>query len=158
MLAARLSGAFYGLVSATVIGLAVNKLLEACLGTSAEEELLDGFPRSRWLLSAAIQALVFPLMVSLSLRAACGAGLACSQWLVASSAQLPSKSLWYVYALFGSQSRDMCPMPADTSFLMKVHHWVVTVACVLSLFAPKGFGLFIAGTFVLDGFRPLSAG
>lgn len=51
----------------------------------------------------------------------------------------------------------------------QVHHWVVTVACVLALFAPKalgmnqmdqrawtfsehlqGFGLFIAGTFVLD--------
>lgn len=138
-----------GLVAATVIGLAVNQLLHAFLGQSDEEEL-DGFPRSRWILSAAIQALVFPLLGWLSVIGASGAGIACSRWLTASALELPGKSLWYVFSLFGSQSRDMCPMPAATSFLMKVHHWVVTIACVLSLFAPKGFGLFIAGTFVLE--------
>lgn len=141
--------AFSGLVVATVAGLIVNQLLHSCLAKSDEQEL-DGFPRSRWILSAGIQALVFPVFVWLSITAASTSGILFSQWLTASAPELPTKSLWYVFSLFGSQSRDMCPMPAATSFLMKVHHWVVTIACVLALFAPKGFGLFIAGTFVLE--------
>eukprot|EP00439_Symbiodinium_sp_Y106_P000797 s7113_g1.t1 len=95
-------------------------------------------------------ALIFPVLVWLSVCAARGAGLDVSHWLTAGACKLPSMSRWYVFALFGSQSRDMCPMPANTSFLMKVHHYVVTLACLLSLLAPKGFGLFIAGTFILD--------
>ncbi|CAK9083347.1 Hypothetical protein (Fragment) [Durusdinium trenchii] len=138
-----------GLLAATVGGLVVNQLLHLCYKDEEEQEL-DGFPRSRWILSAAIQAFIFPVLVWLSLLVASGSGIMCGRWLTASAAELPNKSLWYVFALFGSQSRDMCPMPAATSFLMKVHHWVVTIACMLALFAPKGFGLFIAGTFVLE--------
>jgi len=63
---------------------------------------------------------------------------------------LSSFERWYVYALFASQTRDMCPMPAKASTTMRVHHWVVVVACLLSLCAPVGFGLFVAGTFVLE--------
>jgi len=145
---AFLGSATIGLVSATAVGLALNRLLEIWLGNLEEE--LDGFPRSRWLLSVAIQALIFPVLVWLSVCAARGAGLDVSHWLTAGACKLPSMSRWYVFALFGSQSRDMCPMPANTSFLMKVHHYVVTLACLLSLLAPKGFGLFIAGTFILE--------
>mmetsp|Transcript_4065 Transcript_4065/g.9493 ORF Transcript_4065/g.9493 Transcript_4065/m.9493 type:complete len:323 (-) Transcript_4065:57-1025(-) len=137
-----------GLTAATAAGLFVNWLLEACIGKSEEE--LDGFPRSRWLLSVAIQALVFPSLAWLSVSAARWSGLDFGQWLAAGSKELPDVSQWYIFALFGSQSRDMCPMPAATSFLMKVHHYVVTVACVLCLLAPKGMGLFVAGTFILE--------
>ncbi|CAE7323935.1 unnamed protein product [Symbiodinium natans] len=126
----------------------LRRILESCVSNVEEE--LEGFPRSRWLLSVAIQALVFPVCVWLSIWAAKASGWDMGRWLASAAHELPNASRWYVFALFGSQSRDMCPMPAEASFLMKVHHYVVTVACLLSLLAPKGFGLFIAGTFVLE--------
>eukprot|EP00913_Durusdinium_trenchii_P032613 g30527.t1 len=115
-----------GLLAATVGGLVVNqqcaqnyvefnlqllcgkplRLLHLCYKDEEEQEL-DGFPRSRWILSAAIQAFIFPVLVWLSLLVASGSGIMCGRWLTASAAELPNKSLWYVFALFGSQSRDM---------------------------------------------------
>mmetsp|Transcript_53273 Transcript_53273/g.95604 ORF Transcript_53273/g.95604 Transcript_53273/m.95604 type:complete len:320 (+) Transcript_53273:92-1051(+) len=138
-----------GFSVATVLGLGANRLLEA-VGHGQEEELLDGFPRSRWHLSVAFQALIFPTLCLASVLASRAHGLSFAQYLKAPSIALPLRARWYVYSLFGSQARDMCPMPAATSMLMKVHHWVVVCACALALMAPKGFGLFTASTFVLE--------
>jgi len=72
-----------------------------------------------------------------------------AQWLAAPASVLTGYERWYVYALFASQSRDM-PMPPESAVLMRVHHWLVVIACVLTLLAPQGFGLFVAGTFILE--------
>jgi len=138
-----------GFSVATVFGLCANQLLEAS-GSNQDEELLDGFPRSRWLLSVVIQALIFPALCFASINSSRAVGLSFVQYLKAPSWALPVRARWYVYSLFGSQARDMLPMPAEASTLMKVHHWVVVCACVLALMAPKGFGLFTASTFVLE--------
>eukprot|EP00930_Biecheleria_cincta_P038034 TRINITY_DN26131_c0_g1_i2.p1 TRINITY_DN26131_c0_g1~~TRINITY_DN26131_c0_g1_i2.p1 ORF type:complete len:315 (+),score=54.96 TRINITY_DN26131_c0_g1_i2:257-1201(+) len=119
-----------GLTCATVLGLAANRLVEAVV--------------------PATEALVFPGLLLLGLSRCSAVGFTLGEWLVAPAHAMPGVGLWYVYALFASQTRDMCPMPADTSTLMKVHHWVVVVACLLSLVAPQGFGLFVGGTFVLE--------
>mmetsp|Transcript_122093 Transcript_122093/g.352921 ORF Transcript_122093/g.352921 Transcript_122093/m.352921 type:complete len:169 (+) Transcript_122093:120-626(+) len=44
----------------------------------------------------------------------------------------------------------MFPMPAGASITMKVHHWVVVIACVLAILSPSGFGLFVMGSFALE--------
>lgn len=136
-----------GLVSATALGLLANRVTERIVKS---DQVLGGFPRWRWCLSAFTQAIVFPGII---LLAWWQPSLSCQldQWLRLPASQLSGFERWYIYALFASQSRDMIPkMPSAASMTMKVHHWVVVVASVLSLTAPAGFGLFIAGTFVLE--------
>lgn len=113
------------------------------------DETLDGFPRWRWVLSAFTQAVVFPAIMFMVWRTAT-VQYTFGEWLALSSFELSGWARWYVYALFASQTRDMFPMPAAASSTMKVHHWLVIIACVLSLAAPAGFGLFVVSTFILE--------
>lgn len=139
-------GALVGLVTASVLGRVANRTFRFIFRS---DQVLDGFPRWRWFLSFFTQAAIFPMFILLSwLHSAQSYGL--DEWLMASAAKLSGVERWYVYALFASQTRDMFPMPAKASFMMKLHHWVVVIACILSLCAPQGFGLFVLGTFVLE--------
>lgn len=135
-----------GLLVTSVLGRLANKAARRLVPS---RQLLDGFPRWRWLLSVATQAVVFPTLVGLAWLFS-GQHCGLQVWLMAPASSLSAFERWYVYALFASQTRDMFPLPAKASFMMKLHHWVVVIACVLSLMAPHGFGLFVLGTFVLE--------
>merc|ERR1711937_1118247 len=56
---------------------------------------------------------------------------------------------WYTCALFGSQARDMVPVPKNT--LIIVHHIVVMFCCVVALQYPMYIGGgFVGGTSMLE--------
>mmetsp|Transcript_79511 Transcript_79511/g.170399 ORF Transcript_79511/g.170399 Transcript_79511/m.170399 type:complete len:333 (-) Transcript_79511:69-1067(-) len=135
-----------GLALAHALALLANRIAGRLVRSG---EMLDGFPRWRWVLSAFTQAVIMPALVLLAWHNS-SVSLGLGQWLAASARDLPGFERWYVYALFASNSRDMFPMPAEANFLLKVHHWIVVSACVLALFAPQGFGLFVGGTFLLE--------
>jgi len=135
-----------GLAVATVCGLAANRATEPLV---ASKEKIGGFPRWRWVLSVITQGFVFPALIALCVFSRFSS-ISLADWLAAPASKLQGFEWWYVYALFASMSRDMFPMPAESSMLMKVHHWLVVFACVFVLLAPKGFGLFVAGTFILE--------
>jgi len=137
----------FGLLAASAAGRVLNRV--ANFVVSSEEEI-DGFPRWRWVLSAFTQVVIFPGILLLALLFPETAWIDASQWLAQPASAAGVYARWYVYALFASQTRDMFPMPPESSMTMKVHHWVVVVACVLALYAPSGFGLFVAGTFALE--------
>jgi len=135
------------LAIATVVGLCANRVAAALVQSV---QIISGFPRWRWVLSMATQGVVFPAMMTMAWQEGHAKGLGLEAWAVRSAAQLGQWERVYVLALFASQSRDMFPMPAAADFMMRLHHWVVMVACVSAFFTPAGFGLFIAGTFVLE--------
>ena len=135
------------LTVATTVGLLANRVAQALVPSA---QIIAGFPRWRWVLSFTTQALVFPALVAMMWREAEGKGLDLAPWLEAPSTSLGVWERCYVLALFASQSRDMFPMPDAADFMMRLHHWVVMVACSAVFFSPAGFGLFILGTFVLE--------
>lgn len=141
------ASAVVGFTSATLLGLMANQIVKRLVKS---DQMLDGFQRRRWVLSVFTQAIIFPTIL---LLAWCYPSKLCSldAWFRLPASQLAGFERWYVYALFASQSRDMIPrMPAATSTTMKVHHWVVVIACLLALNAHAGFGIFVAGTFALE--------
>eukprot|EP00929_Paragymnodinium_shiwhaense_P080661 TRINITY_DN42082_c0_g1_i1.p1 TRINITY_DN42082_c0_g1~~TRINITY_DN42082_c0_g1_i1.p1 ORF type:complete len:351 (+),score=47.06 TRINITY_DN42082_c0_g1_i1:90-1142(+) len=136
-----------GLVVATSVGLLGNRAGKAVFRS---EDVLSGFPRWRWYMSASTQAFVFPALIAVVLSY-WPAGLSLDAWFSASAASAGQPSRWYTYALFASQARDMIPrMPAAASKLMVIHHWIVCVSCCLALLTPGGFGIFVAGSFLLE--------
>uniref|UniRef100_A0A7S1AFG9 TLC domain-containing protein n=1 Tax=Noctiluca scintillans TaxID=2966 RepID=A0A7S1AFG9_NOCSC len=132
---------------ASALGLTANHTA-AYFSTPGKK--VGGFERWRWWISLILQLGVFPSIVCAAAFQSYGV-LSLFQWLSASAQELPGFEHWYIYALFGAQTRDMIPrMPSGASMMLKVHHWVVVVACVVVLFTPQGFGLFVAGSFFLE--------
>lgn len=134
-----------GLLVAHCSALIANKVAQTCIPS---EQVLDGFKRWRWILSCWSQVFVFPVLVAASWFCR-PAGVNFMEYFALSASASSVYGRWYVYALFAAQTRDL-PMPAATSTVLKVHHWLVVVACCFALLAPSGFGLFIGGTFVLE--------
>ena len=141
------------LAAATVLGLVAN---QAAAIVVPAKQIISGFPRWRWVLSCAVQAALLPALVAMMAQEAQAKGLQPEAWAGQSAPELGHWERTYVLALFASQSRDMFDggvpgrMAKEADFMMRLHHWVVMFACVGAFFAPAGFGLFIAGTFVLE--------
>jgi len=137
-----------GLALATGAGFLVNRL---STGTKGSEQIIGGFPRSRWYASVAIQcAILLPLVV---LCVSGNSSMPLREFLTAPIDRLDKPSgnyaVWYVLALFGAQARDMGMKPTD-NLKIWIHHVVVMACCVGVLILSSSVVTFIAGTAILE--------
>jgi hypothetical protein len=134
-----------GMVTMTVLGVAINAVLSRTVAVGAPR--VEGCTRWSWYMGLFTQSLVYPLICFLAWRSK---GFETTPWLNAKwtdyGGDFYFERLWF-YAFFGYLMKDMADM---TDALYIVHHVACMVGVIMTLFLPCGFVPLLLGMCSLE--------